>query len=127
MKRPRFLLHAARIADEILFWPAFALVIWGELGWRGGGFLLNVNDKLLHLLTYFVLGSMVAGGFKERRGVILGILGLIAVGAVLEIAQTYVGRDAEFYDAIANAAGAVLGAVTARFIVEPLRKRFPYS
>ena len=31
MKLSRPLLHAARIADEILFYPALILVIWGEL------------------------------------------------------------------------------------------------
>jgi hypothetical protein len=31
MKLRRPLLHAARIADEVLFYPALALVIWGEL------------------------------------------------------------------------------------------------
>ena len=125
MRRPRFLLHAARILDDVLFWPALGLVVWGEIGWHGGGFLHNLNDKLLHFLAYFTLGAMAAGGIKARRNVILAVLGVIALGGLLEIVQSYVGRDSELYDALANTAGAVFGAALARFIVEPLRKKFP--
>ena len=125
MRRPRFLLHAIRILDDILFWPVLGLVVWGEIGWHGGGFLLNINDKILHFLAYFTLGAMAGGGVRERRKVIPAVLAVIVLGGILEIVQSYVGRDSELYDALANAAGAVFGAALARFIVEPLRKRFP--
>ena len=132
MQRPRFLLHAVRILDEVLFWPVLALVVWGELVWRSGSggwfdFLAGIDDKILHLLVYFALGAMAAAGVRTRRAVFFAGLGLIVLGAVLELFQEQAGRDKSVYDAFANMAGVVLGAVAARFIVEPLRKRYPYS
>ena len=129
MKLPRPLLHAARIADEILFYPALVLVVWGELtptephfvDWFG-----NLTDKALHFIAYFGLAAMAAAALKRRRAVLLASLGLIVLGGVLEIVQGFVGRDMSFYDELANIAGVIAGAVTARAIIERLRSRLEY-
>ncbi len=129
MKLPRPLLHAARIADEILFYPALALVIWGELtgtepqfvDWFG-----NLTDKALHFIAYFGLAAMAAAGLRSRRAVFGASFGLIVLGGILEIVQGFTGRDMSFYDELANIAGVIAGAVTARLIIEPLRSRFGY-
>ena len=127
MKLPRPLLHAVRMADAVLFWPALTVVIWGELTSPEGQALLGllwwINDKILHFIAYFILGAMAAAALKARRRVILAVLGLIAVGAVLELLQGYVGRDMSAYDELANIAGVVLGSSAARVIVQALRNR----
>jgi VanZ family protein len=46
--------------------------------------------------------------------VVLTGLGLILLGGVLEIVQSYVGRDPSIYDELANMAGVLAGTVCAR-------------
>lgn len=125
MMFPRLLLHAARVADAILFWPALALVIWGEVFAPMHLHLLDrVNDKILHFIAYFGLAVMVAAAFKGRRGAVWAVLGLIVMGGVLEIVQGYVGRDMSLGDELANTSGALIGGGMARMLVEFLRRRF---
>jgi VanZ family protein len=124
MKLSHRSLHAARIVDTILLWPALALVIWGELTRLDPEASWPINDKLVHFLAYFSLGVMAAAALKHRRAVILAVLGLIVLGGALEIMQDLVGRDTSFLDEVANTAGAVSGAVLARLVIEPLRRRF---
>jgi VanZ family protein len=126
MKLRRPLLHAARIADEVLFYPALALVIWGELSPAqpdAFGLLGAINDKVLHFMSYFGLAAMAAAAVKRRGSAVLAGLCLILLGALLEIVQGYVGRDASIYDEFANIAGVLAGAVCVRSMVEPLRSR----
>jgi len=124
MQRPRSLLHALRIADAILFYPALLLVIWGELSGRPPPLLLQgSNDKLLHFIAYFGLTAMSAAGFKTRRPVIFACLGVIFLGGVLEIVQGFIGRDMSIYDEIANTLGVIAGGIGARAIVEFLLQR----
>jgi len=124
-------LHAARIVDAILFWPVLALVVWGELSSSSEGLLFRlvgqINDKILHFNSYFVLGAMAGAALKSRKPVIWTVVGLICLGGVLEIIQSYVGRDMSLWDEMANAAGAIGGAVIARVILEPLRRRWAYK
>ena len=121
-------LHAVRIADAILFWPASALVIYGELSSQPERLFVTlfgfINDKVLHFEAYFVLGAMAAAAFRSRRPVLWAIVGLTFLGGGLEIIQSYVGRDMSFFDELANTAGAISGAAITRLIVEPLRRRW---
>ena len=128
MKPSRSFLHAVRVADAILFWPAVALVIYGELS-AGPERLFStlfgdINDKILHFEAYFVLGAMAGAAFRSRKPVLWGVVGLIVLGGMLEIIQAQVGRDMSLLDEAANAAGALSGAVIARLVVEPLRRRW---
>jgi VanZ family protein len=129
MKLPRPFLHVARVADIALFWPALALVVWGELAipepTRFWSILDQINDKLLHFIAYFLLGAMAAAAFRGRRPVFTAVLALIVLGGALETLQGLIGRDMSVYDALANTAGAVLGGFGARIVVEPLHKRIP--
>ena len=92
-----------------LFWPALIVVVWGELTPHpptlGGS-----PDKLLHFLAYFGLAGLASTALRHRRAVILAVLGLIALGGVLEILQMFTGRDAEFLDEVANGIGVLAGA-----------------
>jgi VanZ family protein len=123
MKIPRPWLHAARIADVILFYPAFLLVIWGELTPRPAEVIEGDNDKLLHFIAYFGLAAIAAIAFRRRKAAILAALGLIVLGGILEIIQGFVGRDMSLYDEFANTLGVVVGGFAARAVVEPLRRR----
>jgi VanZ family protein len=128
MKFPRPVLHAVRIADAVLFWPMLALVVWGELASDAPlaviALIARVPDKILHFIAYFWLAGMAGLASKRRRPVVVAVVGLILLGGCLEIIQGFVGRDMSIYDELANTAGALTGAALARFIVEPLRRRF---
>jgi VanZ family protein len=90
-----------------LFWPALILVVWGELTPHPPA--LGESDKLLHFLAYFGLAGLASTALRYRRAVIFAALGLITLGAVLEILQMFTGRDAEFLDEVANAIGVLSG------------------
>jgi len=92
-----------------LFWPALILVVWGELTPHPPR--LDAPDKLLHFLAYFGLSGIATTALGRGRVVLAIVLGLIALGGALEILQIFTGRDAEWLDEAANAAGAVLGAL----------------
>lgn len=124
---PRALLHAARLADAVLFWPVLAFVLWGQLQPEIPDALQGINDKLLHVAAYFVLGAMAGGAIRQRGQVKWAVLALIAVGAAMEVLQGFVGREASLVDAIANSAGAIAGAAFARFVLDPLRRRWGYD
>ena len=130
MSLSRPLLHRLRIADQILFYPALLLVIWGELGASveppGFDWLGDLRDKGMHFTAYFGLAAMAAAGLKRRQTVIYAAFGLVIMGGVLEILQGYMGRDMSAADELANTLGVVIGAAVARGIIERLRKRLGY-
>ena len=74
----------------------------------------SLGDKAGHALAYAALA--VAGGISHRglRSLILVALGLLLLGAALELAQSALpGRIASLYDVLANAIGIVLGSLFA--------------
>lgn len=93
-----------------LFWPALAVVIWGELTPHPPHLEMETSDKFLHFLAYFGLSGIAAAALRRRRTIVLAVLGLIALGGMLEILQSFTGRDAEWLDEAANTLGAVMGA-----------------
>jgi VanZ family protein len=70
---------------------------------------LNVSDKLLHFLAYFMLMSLPT--LHERRlATPLLAVGLVSLGVLLEFAELLVpGRSCELGDMLANAAGVLVG------------------
>ena len=93
-----------------LFWPGVLLIGWGELtpsppqmsgllGW----------DKADHFIAYFGLASMASLVIGPRARLAWAILGVVALGGVLEILQAFTGRDAEWLDFVANSLGAIAG------------------
>jgi VanZ family protein len=117
-------LRILHLAGVYLFWPGVALVTWGEL--RQGGGLANIPDKVQHFVAYGGLAGMAVLGVGERRHAMRIATALIVMGAVLEILQALVGRDASYWDEVANAAGALCGAFTAvwlMMVLKPLQSR----
>jgi len=96
-----------------LFWPAVALIAWGELTPHPPQITEHIWDKALHFTAYFGLASMATVVLGVRRRALWALLGIIVLGGVLEILQGYTGRDPDIHDAIANSLGAISGASVA--------------
>jgi VanZ family protein len=98
-----------------MFIPALAVVIWGEL--KPGHGDLETWDKALHFTAYFGLAAIAAVALGTSRQAIGAAVGLAAFGGVLEIVQGFVGRDAEWGDALANALGTCAGLAAGLLVV----------
>ena len=101
------LIDLGRSAARGLLIPAIIVIAWGELV---PGLSLPIWDKALHFTAYFGLGLLAWIAFHRRGLAGWAVLGMIVLGGLLEIVQGYVGRDADIYDEIANALGALSGA-----------------
>jgi VanZ family protein len=106
------LMKFSRLSAVLLFWPALALVVWGELR-PGGGDPFHIWDKLLHFTAYFGLMGIAGVALSGRRRVLWAALGLIVLGGALEIIQGMVGRDMSLYDEFANTLGVLAGLAAA--------------
>ena len=112
------------------------------LGWAGVIFYLSSQpgidtpllfpgqDKLFHLIAFGLLGFLLIGSMKTtRRGYrtmhVWIVVGLVALYGVLdEFHQYFVpGRSVEFNDALADAAGGLLGAWSMYYLVRLLARR----
>ncbi len=77
--------------------------------------VIDVSDKLQHVLAYLVLAVTGAIAIPGRRSFPWLAIGLLLLGCVLEATQAFVpGRVAVIDDVIANAVGVGLGLVIAR-------------
>lgn len=112
----------SRLSALWLFWPAVAVVVWGELS-PASGDSLHIWDKLLHFTAYFGLAGLAAVALGYGRRALWAALGLVLLGEVLEIVQGVTGRDMSFYDEIANALGVAAGALVAWGYLILLRPR----
>jgi VanZ family protein len=104
-----------RLSARLLFVPALAIVVWGELRQGHGG--LEIWDKALHFIAYFGLAAIATVGLNRSRPAILAAIGLAGFGGALEIAQSFVGRDAEWGDELANILGVCSGLATGLLVV----------
>jgi VanZ family protein len=118
-----YFLPWVRRAGAWLFLPALAVVAWGELTPHPPhleGPLLW--DKADHFIAYFGLALLAALGWGLRRSLLLVVLGVIALGGILELLQAVTGRDAEWGDMLANTLGALCGAaLAAAYLAVPRR------
>ncbi|MGB5717851.1 MAG: VanZ family protein [Gammaproteobacteria bacterium] len=87
------------------------------------------QDKLFHLIAFGMLGFLLMGTLKAtnsgyRTGQVWFVVLLVASYGVLdEFHQYFVpGRSVEFYDALADAAGGLLGAWGMFYLVKILGK-----
>jgi VanZ family protein len=113
-----------RRAGAWLFAPALAVVAWGELTPNPPHMVNDLFgwDKAEHFTAYFGLCLLASLGWGLRRSLVWVLLGLIALGGALEIAQGMVGRDADWHDELANSLGAVLGmALATLYLAIPRR------
>lgn len=92
-----------------LFWPAVALVCWGELTPHPPRWTAQFWDKSLHFTAYFGLAAMATLILGIRRRLLAALVALIVFGGLLEILQGYTGRDPDLLDELANTIGVVAG------------------
>ena len=88
------------------------------------------QDKLFHMMAFGVLGFLFMGSMKTTTsGYRIGQVWLVVILVVLyglldEFHQYFVpGRTVEFYDALADATGALLGAWSMYYLVRILASR----
>jgi VanZ family protein len=110
-----------RRIGKVMFLPAVMVVVWGELTPHppklAGPWIW---DKLDHFTAYFGLALLATLGWGLKRSLALVYLGVVALGGMLEIIQTLVGRDGEWGDFLANDLGALLGlALAAAYLAMP--------
>ena len=98
-----------RRAGAWLFWPALAVVVWGELTPHPPRFATLWWDKAEHFIAYFGLTLLASLAWGLKRSLFWVLAGIVALGGALEIIQSFVGRDAEWGDFLANSLGAVAG------------------
>jgi VanZ family protein len=99
---------------SVLFLPAVAVVIWGELSTSATVAEVNFWDKGLHFIAYFGLAGILAVALKGDRRVLTATVLIALMGGVLEILQGFTGRDPDIFDECANILGAAAGAGTGR-------------
>ncbi len=69
-------------------------------------------DKLNHALVYGVLAVLGGFGFKGWRSLLMVGIGLVVLGAGLELAQSVIpDRTGSTYDVLANFVGVAIGSV----------------
>src|SRR5471032_511495 len=112
-----------RRAGAWLFWPALAVVAWGELTPHPPSLPVPLQwDKAEHFTAYFGLVLLASLGWGLRRSLVWIFAGVVALGGTLEIVQTMVGRDGEWGDFAANDLGALAGlAVGIAYLAMPRR------
>ncbi len=73
---------------------------------------IGMWDKLNHTLAYAVLAVLGGIGFKGWRSLLMVGLGLVVLGAGLELVQSVTpNRDGSITDAVANFVGVAMGSV----------------
>ena len=93
---------------------------------EGGPSLLNRLhfDKVVHLGIFAVFAFLWRRAFSRRAVVVIVVAGLfLAVITELGQATSIVGRDADVWDAVADAIGVVVGAAFAEFLANWLARR----
>ncbi len=69
-------------------------------------------DKMNHALAYGVLAVLGGFGFKGWRSLLMVGIGLVLLGAGLELAQSVISyRDGSITDALANFFGVAIGSL----------------
>ena len=98
-----------RRAGAWLFWPALVVVAWGELTPHPPKLADLLWDKAEHFIAYFGLTLLASLAWGLRWSLVWVFVAMVALGGVLEILQSFVGRDAEWGDFLANDLGALAG------------------
>jgi VanZ family protein len=74
------------------------------------------RDKFQHIAAYSALSFLAGLYARSWRQAAMFALGLVAAGYALEVAQPFVGRSHDLYDAASNAAGCLIGFTLSRLL-----------
>lgn len=66
-------------------------------------------DKLSHFLTYSVFSILAYRVVRTGKAYVLLCILIVAYSGLMEIVQSFVGRDMSAYDLLANALGVIIG------------------
>ncbi len=111
----------ARLAACVIVLATFVLSLTPANPMPSGG----IHDKWGHLLAYAGMAFTCHTGWTNRRAYL--VVGLIALGAGIEVVQGLVGRNPELADIGANALGVLLGVGMADLAATLWRSLIAYS
>jgi VanZ family protein len=95
------------------FWPAVAVIVWGELRPVQDDDGPPYWDKALHFTAYFGLAWLATLAWGRRAPALLILAVVLVLGGLLETLQSMVGRDTEWLDMLANVLGGLTGMLLA--------------
>jgi VanZ family protein len=95
-------------------WVLVAYVIWGCLEPASWVPNFHVSDKIEHAGAYFLM-TFWFGGLLQRRRFPVMVVGFLALGAAIEVAQGLMGlgRTADVWDFAADSVGVAAAIVPA--------------
>ena len=80
-------------------------------------------DKVGHFLAYAGLATLICLSFEGTKARLGALIGAVVLGALLEVAQSFVpGRDMSLLDATTNTLGVLSGAVLFRLRGSEMRR-----
>jgi len=93
-----------------------------SLGPPASGPDVPASDKWMHGLTYGSLALIAVQIFRRGQPLVVAAVGLVLLGAGIEVAQGTLTSDRmmDWHDALANTIGVVLGSATAWLPVRDL-------
>lgn len=118
--------ETVRLLARIGFWCAgivsYVAAILPRAPSLGGG------DKLDHVAAFGTLAVLGRLGWSRRRASGIG-LALVGFGALIELSQAIplVGRDASWYDLLADAIAVMLGLAIGQILLLGIRRYFPMT
>ena len=87
---------------------------------------LGEGDKFDHMAAFALLAVLGRLGWSRRRAIWIG-LALVGFGALIELSQasSFVGRDASWYDLLADLVAVLLGLAAGQLLLLAIRRAFP--
>ncbi len=93
-----------------LGWLLVLAVMLGSLLPGPGTIDFDIDDKILHFMSYFSLMVWFAGMYERNRQYLMIAIILVALGIALDVMQGFVAtRFFDVFDIVANIAGTVTG------------------
>jgi VanZ family protein len=88
-----------------------------ELGDLGNNIKIPYKDKIVHFVFYFLFYflwiSYLKNNNQTRKTQVILLLVAVSYGILMEVLQAVIGnnRSCDFFDAVANSFGAILGMI----------------
>ena len=111
------------------FWVGISLLLMATLTYlsllpASGLPKLNISDKLLHFIAYFVLTTWFVGFIKVRWYWLIGLLLLLFSYIIEELQGLSHWRQFEWYDILANGTGIVMALLLGAFLLKGWSLKF---
>lgn len=118
--------ETVRLLARIAFWGAGILSYVAAILPRAPS--LGHGDKLDHIAAFGTLAVLGRLGWSRRRASGIG-LALVGFGALIELSQAMpmIGRDASWYDLLADTIAVLLGLAIGQILLLAIRRYFPMA